>query len=661
MEEQSFEGEIAFNTVDYLVGVRQIQQTAFDPLNQRLYVEVEEKLTGNIWKGDFQAKYIEDIANKTGVPKKFNVFVKMLIQALRSQNESVCIDLLTFADLEALKTKGQSANNRSNLNQTTTNNKRYFILTYITEFERVHYPLSLNYVEEPETDQLRRTIERMRNMILMQKSNTFSNHQQPFGGLNTNNFSQTAYNKIDDFTQIEQENDNLKRQITDLESQFSQSHQEFFSLSQQKFYTESEYDKYKRNAQREILTLQEQVRNAEGELQQLQEQLKEKNSVNGSNRITQTSGFSLNSGQVQGSQISDMDHVKRQLEDVSHQLEQERSTTGSMIDRQDKEIEECKKELEDQRENEKKLKARQKELQDELDQTLKRIEQLQRGVSTPVRRRPVGGYGTTGSGNGSKNASPYSRNSSNSKKQATPTNYNKNPVTNNVYNRNRVGSNGRTTGVTGPQRQSPATQNRFGNNKPPSQVRQPSNTRQSPTTYNRNPVQRQPYQRNTSNNRSGSLNNRAANTTNQRSTNGTNYGQNKQVAQRVGANQKSTTNSGVYDRLYGNKSKPSSLNNAQSNERQQQDYQIAERDNQPETVNINIIGNQQSKKILDNKENQLMQSNSSNNGGGSFINRHQDNFETANAGGNNYDDVDVKDINSKLSRLQDLLQKAKQT
>lgn len=74
-------------------------------MNQRLYVEVEEKLSGNIWKGDFQAKYIEDITAKTGVAKKFNVFVKMLIQALKSQSDTVCIDLLTYADLEALKNK----------------------------------------------------------------------------------------------------------------------------------------------------------------------------------------------------------------------------------------------------------------------------------------------------------------------------------------------------------------------------------------------------------------------------------------------------------------------------------------------------------------------------------------------------------------------------
>ena len=63
------------------------------------------------------------------------------------------------------------------------------------------------------------------------------------------------------------------------------------------------------------------------------------------------------------------------------------------------------------------------------------------------------GSGSNASGNGSKNPSPYSRNSSGSKKQSTPTSYqNKNPTTS-IYNRNRVGSNGRTTGgTTGPQK-----------------------------------------------------------------------------------------------------------------------------------------------------------------------------------------------------------------
>lgn len=56
----------------------------------------------------------------------------------------------------------------------TNNKKRYMILTYVGEFERVHYPLPLAFVEEPEPDALRRTIERMRSQIMMQRSNAFS-------------------------------------------------------------------------------------------------------------------------------------------------------------------------------------------------------------------------------------------------------------------------------------------------------------------------------------------------------------------------------------------------------------------------------------------------------------------------------------------------------
>jgi len=61
------------------------------------------------------------------------------------------------------------------------------------EFERVHYPLPLNYIEEPEPESLRRTIERMRNQINMQRSNAFSARSEPVY-MNT---------KIDDFTSVE--------------------------------------------------------------------------------------------------------------------------------------------------------------------------------------------------------------------------------------------------------------------------------------------------------------------------------------------------------------------------------------------------------------------------------------------------------------------------
>ena len=56
--------------------------------------------------------------------------------------------------------------------------------------------------------------------------------------------------------------------------------------------------------------------------------------------------------------MSDADHVKRQLDDITSQLDQERSTTGIVIEKQSKEIEDCKKELDEQKENERKLKLR---------------------------------------------------------------------------------------------------------------------------------------------------------------------------------------------------------------------------------------------------------------------------------------------------------------
>lgn len=64
---------------------------------------------------------------------------------------------------------------------------------------------------------------------------------------------------------------------------------------------------------------------------------------------------------------------------------------------------------------------------------------------------------------------------------------------------------------------------------------------------------------------------------------------------------------------------------------------LDEQKTQEEPVNINIV--QPIKRVVDNKENQMKQQLAENESG----------------------DVDVKDINSKLSRLQDLLKMAKQT
>lgn len=121
---------------------------------------------------------IEEISHKAGNFKKFGVFVKMLATAFTEEKDSVLfVDLLTFADLELLKARkngGQLPTSRSAASIEAANraptNKRYIILTYNGEFDRVHYPLPLLYEDPlaPNVNSLRRTIVRLRKALKSQ-------------------------------------------------------------------------------------------------------------------------------------------------------------------------------------------------------------------------------------------------------------------------------------------------------------------------------------------------------------------------------------------------------------------------------------------------------------------------------------------------------------
>ena len=50
-----------------------------------MIIDVESKMQGLIWRGDYKQKYIEEITNKAGNFKKFAIFVKMLIAALKRE------------------------------------------------------------------------------------------------------------------------------------------------------------------------------------------------------------------------------------------------------------------------------------------------------------------------------------------------------------------------------------------------------------------------------------------------------------------------------------------------------------------------------------------------------------------------------------------------
>lgn len=124
-----------------------------------LVVNLTKADSGEGWEGQFDEDFIENLTKKTGNMKTFKVFTKMLMSALEKTSDSVMVDVLTARDLELLKerkTKESSHGGSLHSQQGTTrlpgnqarleDSKMFMILTYMVEFDKVHYPLSLSKV-----------------------------------------------------------------------------------------------------------------------------------------------------------------------------------------------------------------------------------------------------------------------------------------------------------------------------------------------------------------------------------------------------------------------------------------------------------------------------------------------------------------------------------
>ena len=74
----------------------------------------------------------EEITQKTGHYKPFAEFVEMLCAATRAteQRADLFLDMLTYTDLLALKSKRKGGAEAVAAGTKTTNNKRYIILTH---------------------------------------------------------------------------------------------------------------------------------------------------------------------------------------------------------------------------------------------------------------------------------------------------------------------------------------------------------------------------------------------------------------------------------------------------------------------------------------------------------------------------------------------------
>ncbi|GAB5367243.1 hypothetical protein AAMO2058_001213200 [Amorphochlora amoebiformis] len=157
-----------------------------------LVVEVEQKANGARWCGRFSPAAVEELTRKTGNFKKFPIFVKMLATAFSRSSESVFVEMFTYGDLEALRKKRSGGTlDPQKIASKSKSNKRYLILTYIVEFDKVHYPLRLKFDENPDPKRLINTIARLRDEIATAKSDG----QPSFGKLKADVFRLQEENK----------------------------------------------------------------------------------------------------------------------------------------------------------------------------------------------------------------------------------------------------------------------------------------------------------------------------------------------------------------------------------------------------------------------------------------------------------------------------------
>jgi hypothetical protein len=101
----------------------------------------------------------------------------MLCSGFDNDSHSVTLDLLTSEDLEALRqASGVSSGMRTPPVNENPRSKRYLILTYHGEFDKVHYPMALTYNEVEDVGELKRAIVRLRDEVDQLKRSPVSSH-----------------------------------------------------------------------------------------------------------------------------------------------------------------------------------------------------------------------------------------------------------------------------------------------------------------------------------------------------------------------------------------------------------------------------------------------------------------------------------------------------
>lgn len=99
VEEYDEQFEVNLTKTDYLVSVKATEVGIF--------IEAEDKTSGQLWNNMFMDSFIESITKRTGHAKKYYVFCRMLRNSLLKTSASVYLDILDPRDIQFWKLKAQ--------------------------------------------------------------------------------------------------------------------------------------------------------------------------------------------------------------------------------------------------------------------------------------------------------------------------------------------------------------------------------------------------------------------------------------------------------------------------------------------------------------------------------------------------------------------------
>ncbi|KAI7815315.1 coiled-coil domain-containing protein [Rhyzopertha dominica] len=134
-------------------------------LSNCLEIVATDKVTGEEWECTYDATHVENLTHKTGNFKKFPIFVSMIKSGLLKTSDCVSLDLLTYEDLEMLRSQKLRRRQTRSSTNISCKNRKYLIVNYTVEFDKIHYPLPLDYCGPPDPLFLKSTIQKLQKEL----------------------------------------------------------------------------------------------------------------------------------------------------------------------------------------------------------------------------------------------------------------------------------------------------------------------------------------------------------------------------------------------------------------------------------------------------------------------------------------------------------------